>query len=206
VAAAALIVIGAIVLAARDDATESQGSAAPSTTAAPATAEEIARGFLDAYGAFDTDRAMTYLTDDFFSEWRTPEELRLEISHLEAIGYQQMINNCEQQGTSVSGITLRCTFDLHAFRSDEIGLGPYTDNYWDLTVRDGKIVSAEWTWGYTTNGFSRELWEPFAVWVSTEYPDDAAMMYTDVTHTEQRLSDESIRLWDQHIREYAAAQ
>jgi hypothetical protein len=32
---------------------------------------------------------------------------------------------------------------MHAIRSDEIGLGPHTGNYWDLTVRDGKIVSAQ---------------------------------------------------------------
>jgi hypothetical protein len=30
-------------------------------------------------------------------------------------------------------------------------------------------------------------------------------MYTDGTHSEHLLSDESIRLWDQHTREYAAA-
>ena len=27
--------------------------------------------------------------------------------------------------------------------SDALGIGPYGDNYWDLTVRDGEIVSAE---------------------------------------------------------------
>jgi hypothetical protein len=206
-ASAALIVIGAVTLFARDDATEPQSPAAPATTEAPAAvaAEEVAREFLDAYGAFDADLAMTYLTDDFFSKWRPAEEFRLEIAHFEAIGYQQMINNCELRNASASDISFRCGFDLHAIRSDEIGRGPYTDNYWDLTIRDGEIISAEWSWAYRANGFSREMWEPFAEWVSTEYPEDAAVMYTDGTHTAQLLSDESIRLWDQHTREYAAA-
>ena len=45
------------------------------------------------------------------------------------------------------------------------------------------------------------MWEPFAEWVSTNYPKDAAVMYND-SLSDFRLTEESIRLWDQRIKEY----
>jgi hypothetical protein len=38
--------------------------------------------------------------------------------------------------------------------------------------------------------------------VSTAHPEDAAVMYTDESHTNVRLTGESIRLWDARTREY----
>ena len=208
-AAVVVIIVGALVLATRDT-TEPQIPAGPSTTLDPAPsaaeAEEIARGFLDAYVAYDADRAITYLTDDALAEaFDSAEALRLGLAFFEAQSYSQRILDCEQQGDSAAGISVRCPFDFHAIRSDEIGLGPYGDNYWDLTVRDGKIVSAESTLAVMTNGFSREMWEPFARWVSDENPEDAAVMYSDGWHTDVQVSEESMRLWEQRSREYVQA-
>ncbi len=45
------------------------------------------------------------------------------------------------------------------------------------------------------------MWEPFATWVSTTYPEDGAVMYNE-SYTDFRLSEESIRLWKLHTREY----
>ena len=132
----------------------------------------LAREFLDAYGSFDADRALSYLTTDAIAQGvveedrTTPEQLRVGIASERALGYKQTIRGCEHQGNSASGVSLRCAFDFHAIRSDEIGLGPYTGNYWSLTVRDGKIVSAKQQIAYETNGFSKQAWEPFARWVS----------------------------------------
>jgi hypothetical protein len=50
--------------------------------------------------------------------------------------------------------------------------------------------------------FSPQMWEPFAEWVSTTYPADAAVMYEDETYSGVRLSEESIPLWERHIRGY----
>jgi hypothetical protein len=175
-----------------------------------ADADEIAKGFLDAYAAYDADRAMTYLTDDAVltdaggvEVFESPKAMRLALDFFEAQPYKQMILDCEQQDETAVGISVRCPFKFHAIRSDEIGLGPYGDNYWELTVRDGKIVSAETN--LADNGFSQEMWEPFAQWVSAEYPEDAAVMYTDRSHTGARISEESIQLWGQRSREYTQA-
>ena len=142
------IVVGGLVLAARDDDPNEQIPAAttvaPDPDASAAEAEEIARGFLDAYVAYDADRAMTYLTDDAVAEaFESPEAMRLELDFFEAQPYKVTIIDCEPQDETAVGIIVRCPYDFHVLRSDEIGLGPFGDNYWDLTVRDGKIVSAD---------------------------------------------------------------
>jgi hypothetical protein len=175
----------------------------------PNPSEVVARGFLSAYGSFDADRALTYLTNDAIAKgiaesWDTPVEFRLGLAHYRAQGYKQTVKDCEQVGNSESGVSLVCTFDMHAIRSDEIGLGPYTDNRWNLTVRDGKIVSAKQHIAFRTNGFSEQMWEPFAHWVRVEHPDDVLAMYVDESQEMQRVTTESNRLWEQHTAEYAA--
>jgi len=172
----------------------------------PAQAEAVTREFLAAYGSFDADKAITFLTDGAIAgRWRTPEQLGLDVAHNRAQGYQETINDCEQVGNSESGVSLRCAFDMHGIRSDEIGLGPYTDNYWNLTVRDGKIDNANQRMAYLSNGFSRQMWEPFAAWVRVEHPDDIVAMYTDESQETQRVTEDSNRLWEQRTAEYVAA-
>jgi hypothetical protein len=174
-------------------------------------AVEVARGFLDAYGSFDADRALTYLTDDYLISddiagqgLNTPKQFRLGVAYARAIGYKQTIYDCEQQSNSDDEVILRCAFDMHALRSDEIGLGPYTDNHWDLTIRDGKIDSVDSVWGYMSNGFSEQMWEPFAYWLSVEHPGDVEAMYTDVSQIMEEVTQDSIRLWEQRTAEYIA--
>jgi hypothetical protein len=172
----------------------------------PDQAETVAREFLAAYGSFDADKAITYLTDDAITlRWGTPEQLRLDVAHYRAQGYQETVNECEQVGNSESGVSLVCAFEMHGIRSDEIGLGPYTDNHWNLTVRDGKIDSANQRMAYLSNGFSKQMWEPFAAWVRVEHSGDIAAMYTDESQEMQRVTEDSNRLWELRTAEYVAA-
>ena len=102
VAAAAVvaIVVGALMLAARDD---SEPPVPADTTVAPdvpdvrrTAAEEIARGFLDAYAANDADQALTYFTESAIAAlWGSAEEFRGELAWNEATGFKMMINDCE---------------------------------------------------------------------------------------------------------------
>jgi len=168
-------------------------------TVVNAEPEAVAQGFLDAYVANDADRALGYL-DDGGAPRGSPEELRREIAWNEAAGFKQIINDCEQPGASEPIIV--CTFDFHAIGSDEIGRGPYSDNSWIFRVQDGKIISANRELPYELNGFSAQMWEPFAAWVSTTYPDDAAVMFVNSAMELESHTDESIALWEQHTREY----
>jgi hypothetical protein len=171
----------------------------------PITAEEVATGFLEAYGGLDADRAITYLADEVsISELTggegTLQEFRPFVSWLEAGGYVQVLDPCEEQGSSSAGTRVRCTFDFHFLRSDEIGLGPYTGSSFDLVVRDDEIVRVSLYW--ELGEFSPQMWEPFAAWVSENYPEDAAVMYEDESYSLERRTEESIRLWERHTREY----
>ena len=165
-----------------------------------ARAEKVATGFVEAYGAFDVEQAMTYLADDAtIAVLGAQDDLRLLSSWLEATGYQQIVDPCEGVGNSASG-SIRCTFAFHALRSGELGRGPFGGSSFDLVVRDGKIVHASQDW--EIEKFSPQVWEPFANWVSTVHPKDAAVMYQDDSHSGVRLTEESIRLWDLRTREY----
>jgi hypothetical protein len=201
-----------LVLAACDGGSEAPATDEPPTPAADADAEEVASSFVEAYGAFDVEEAITYLAPDAAileligsvgahrGVEGTPEELPLLISLLRAEGYRQTLDSCEAQGDSASGTMVHCTFDFHLFGSDRLGFGPYGGSSFDLTVLDGKIVRAGAS--FEVEEFSSEMWEPFEAWVSEAYPDDAAAMYEDGTHTGVRLSEESVRLWRRHVNEY----
>jgi hypothetical protein len=174
---------------------------APRAYPADPKAEEVASKFVKAFGAFDGERAITYLADNAYLEMdaTTPEEVPLFTSFLEAQGYKQIpLEECSVTGSSASGTAVRCRFDFHAIRSDEIGLGPYPGS-WDLTVRDGEIVAVSLHW--EIKKFSPQMWEPFRDWVSKNYPKDFDVMYTGGGGNFS-LTEESIRLWEQRSREY----
>ena len=173
----------------------------PTVYPADPKAEEVATSFVEAFGLFDGERAITYLADDARLEMdaTTQEQVPVFTSFLEAMGYKQIpVDECSVTGNSASGTAVRCRFDWHAIRSDEMGLGPYP-GYWDLTVRDGEIVSVSLDWDIEK--FSPQMWEPFRDWVSRSYPKDLDVMYTG-GGANFRLTEESIRLWKRHTREY----
>jgi hypothetical protein len=190
-----------------------QNATTPASEAAavsPVKAQEVATGFVEAFGAFDADRAISYLADDA-DIWPlisavgvqgaegTLDEFRLLISMEQAAGSKLTLDSCEEMESSASPTEVRCTFDVHSLGSDEIGLGPYSGNYFALTVRDGEIVQASQYRNYKS--IYPQMWAPFATWVATNYPDDVEVMYEIGGHG-ARLTRESIRLWERHRREY----
>jgi hypothetical protein len=110
---------------------------------------------------------------------------------------------CTPRQDSESETVARCTHDLHALGSAQLGLGPYADNYWDLTISDGRIVANDWIWT-TSNGFADEVWEPVKAWLYEHHPDEVDAMYIG-SHDAFALTDTSARLWDRITREYVAS-
>ena len=203
-AAVALVLIAALLIilsreeAPATDRTPVAGEAPENTV--NARAQEIATGFVEAYGAFDMEKVMTYLADDAtIAVLGAQDDPRLLIAWLEATGYRQIIDSCEEGGNSASG-SIRCTFAFHALRSGELGRGPFGGSSFDLVVRGEKIVQVSQAWNIEK--FSPQVWEPFANWVSRAHPKDAAVMYGDESYSSVRLNEESIRLWDLRTREY----
>jgi hypothetical protein len=210
-----LLVVGLILVTRAGQEAPRPSNESSTGTPAYSSAESVATRFLQAYGAFNEERAITYLAADTDISGLmeavgaenvngTLKELRLLTSFLEAQRYEQMLNSCDRTGSSSSGTAVRCTFDFHLFGSDETGLGPFHGSFFDLTVRDGEIVRASKHWGIKK--FSPQVWEPFADWVSATYPRDAAVMYTDGAYDYARLSERSMRLWEQRIRDYVVVE
>jgi hypothetical protein len=176
----------------------------------------VAHEFLEAVGRFDADTAITYLTNDATVEGDgisagsdAAEQLRLTFAHDRAEGYKQTIKDCVRVGTSapgwmVAGPSVTCAFDMQVMRSAEIGLDPYTDNAWRLTVRDGKIVWAHQDIPHGTNGFLDQIAVPFGSWMSINHPDEMLTMYADKHGSAVRYAEDSNRLWEQRSAEYVA--
>jgi hypothetical protein len=177
----------------------------------------VAQEFLEAVGRFDADTAISYLANDatvdgdgIVAGSDAAEQLRLTLAHDRAQGYKQTIKDCVQVGTSApgwmaAGPSVNCAFDMQALRSEEIGLDPYTDNAWRITVRDGKIVWAHQSIPDGSNGFLEQMWFPFGIWMSIYHPDDVLTMYTREDKWAPRFADDSNRLWEQRSAEYLAA-
>jgi hypothetical protein len=201
---AGLVVAGALIglIALRKGENEPSPAGEPTAVdTGEAGAVDVARGFLDSFGDLDADRAISYLADDASIQLdvTTPEELPLQLSFWEATGFDQMVGSCEEPFRTATGTHVRCPYSFHALRSDEIGRGPYHGSYWDLTVREGEIV--EVSSYFEIERFSPQMWEPFQDWVTSEYPKDYQVMYC-CGGSNYRLTKRSIRLWEQHTREY----
>ena len=208
-AAVLAIIVGGVVLATRDD-DSSDLNPADAPTSDP-DAIEVAMGFFDAFGDFDADRALSYLAPEAFDEANgnavsaTPEEFRNMLAVYEAFRHRQTITGCEQTGVSPAGTTVRCTFDRHELGSDAVGLGPYTDNYWEVTIRDGKVTS-ESSEGWNLSESSPERWGRFSRWVSATHPDDVPVLYPNGVDSAYANTDEAAVLLKQRVDEFVAGE
>ena len=183
------------------------------TPAKPATvapgdekALEVAKNFFAAYGAFDADRAITYLADDVDLSGigaNGIREFRLLLSYLEAVEVRLLHTSCLDVGSSALETYVHCTYDFHSNGSDQIGRGPYSGTSIHFTVSEGKIVRASMYW--ELGEYASQMWYPFKEWVSTNYPQDVAKMYDDTATGDYVLTVHSIRLWKRHTREYVKA-
>jgi hypothetical protein len=214
-AVAAAIGIAAVFVATRLADGGAQGTpATPPSTTGP-SAEETANGFVEAYGAFDADAALSYLADDADISvlMRGPQEgrgleedLSRNLSMLEAQGYVQLSDSCQSQGTSWEGTYVRCAFAYHLLGSDRIGLGPFEGSTFKLTIQDGEVVRASQDWANAE--FSPQMWDPFSEWITANHPDDVEVMYADCACSGAdglaipNLTGRSIRLWRLHVAEY----
>jgi hypothetical protein len=178
-----------------------------STTPAGQSPVDVATGFVEAYGDRDADRAISYLGTDWIGGgWlgdlgRTEEEFRQVLSLGEAQRGQQLLRPCVEVDRVGNDVIVQCPFESNGFGSEQLGLGPYGDHYWDLTVRDGSIVRSRIEWNI--DDFIAELVRPFGTWVMANYPDDVPAMYINEDPTDWRISDDqSLQLWEQHVDEW----
>jgi hypothetical protein len=205
VTAAMVLALGAIVLGTTAD---RNGTAKDTVDTRP---ENVARDFALSLTSLDVDQAAAALADDGdISALVTslgdeglrgsPGELPSFVSMLEAMRFEGSVGFCEELGTSSPVTDVRCPFSFSLLGSGEFGRGAFSGSYLDVTIRDGMVARASLQWDIEE--LSPQMWEPFARWVSRVYPADAELMYADETSAEARLTDDSIRLWEQRVREF----
>lgn len=208
--AVAAAVAVAVILASTlgdDSSTSGTDPAAPPRVVEPVG---VATGFMEAFAAYDEDQVASYLADGTtFVLWTTPPEawsLDAEIRWTIAAGVEMLPGSCQAGPTTADGTEVVCPFDFHALGSEGLNRGPFADNEVSFTIADGKIVRADSVVAYRTNGFSDEMWEPFADWVAATYPEDAAHMYKDGTqHRLQATDERAAELWAAHVPNYVRA-
>jgi hypothetical protein len=124
---------------------------------------------------------------------------------MEATGFELIPGQCEQVSTTASHTTVRCPFDFHALRSEELGRGPYADSSITLTVEGDEIVAASMGLAFEDNGFSAQMWEPFAAWIKENHPEDIPVMFELADQSLESHSEESAALWAQRTEEWVEA-
>ena len=187
---------------------------APRSVGTTPTPMEVARRFVDSLGSARGDEALSYLAERAdvsrfvasigSTELGGPPGLRLAVSYLSAVGYEQTDPSCVETSTGPSGASIHCEFDIHLLRSDEIGVGPFGPAALDIRVVDGRIVDVSELSFDELEAFSPQVWEPFASWVTSRYPEYAAAMYADDAHASPRLTQRTIWLWERLTRDWAA--
>src|SRR5262245_37543758 len=186
----------------------------PSTTETP---EDVARGFIAAFAAFDAEAtARTYITDradlnGLVDRHLPPTEQGLAhfLALLEAQRFELTVTSCQAVPFG-SATSVLCEFEWNASASDLLGVGPFPGRF-VFTVRDGGIVKS--VVDADLRRFSVEMRAPFAEWVAAAHPRDFEVMYTSSIPSDPqgfrrlhgRYSGDSIRLWEQRIPEYVEA-
>jgi hypothetical protein len=207
-AAIVLVAVGVIVVMQRDD--DSEGPVVPAaTTPAPSTdaAVTTAAAFFDALVASAPDVAASFVSPQALTDtYGGADGLRAQLAWADATGLKRTRSDCTVSQASAAGTRVRCPYTFTALRSDDYGLGPFGDSYFDITVDGGTIVGVTDHVDTVTNDFGRLVWEPFAQWLLQEHPEDGPRMYAEWPDTStQRFDEQSTQLWQRHTRQYVDA-
>jgi hypothetical protein len=168
--------------------------------AQPLQPEQVATAYVNAYADYDRPRLKSLLAGDALADWPTLDKGNRSD---EAMEFRVLLDSCTELYPVGTGTRVQCPFDVHALGSERLGLGPYTNNRFLMTVQAGKVTTSELTFDYGNNGFAIEMWEPFVAWVEQHYPNDVPVMID--ANNNPRPDATSAELFHQHIAEYVAA-
>lgn len=135
----------------------SPAPATPDQTLTETPAEQVANGYVQAHAEYDAERAVSYMSEQLREDADVVESLLDNMRWLEAVDGQYLLRPCEEVSTDEDGTLVRCGFEMHAMRSEELGLGPFGDNWFILTVQDAALTSVYLSMADLSNGFSEQL-------------------------------------------------
>jgi hypothetical protein len=168
--------------------------------AAPAEPEDVATAYVDAYASYDRPRLKSLLAGNALANWPNLSQANRAD---EAIEFRVLLDDCTTLYREGVKTRVHCTFDVHALGSEQLGIGPFSNNQFLMTVRGGKITESELLFDWPNNGFSVQMWEPFVAWVTKHYPKDVPVMIDG--NNNPRPEATSVALFHQHIADYVAA-
>ena len=186
--------------------TSDDASRTPSPTGQPGTStSQVATDFLAAFTAYDAAQVQTYLAPGaHLTIWSAPRDIdwmTRQSRWLRATGFTAVPGPCTTRGMT----TVVCTFDYHGFGSQQLRRGPFTDTM-VLTVEEGHVLDGILTTTGGPDGFASQMWRPFARWLATSHPSDAAMMYADwPSMNRAALGDRATRTWVRMLGRYQDA-
>jgi hypothetical protein len=200
-AAAVLIATAAAVWASsrppRD--TEPTHTPSPSETAALATAS----AFVDAFARFDVPRARRLLAPHYRFSGAADNRGWPAVSHFFHETGQIRASRCLVVHRPEPGVVVDCPYRYQLMRSGELGLGPYRGSYFEIATQHGQITHINMHHETDTNGWSSQMWTPFATWVDTFHHADGAKMYPDWPQQGHwPATDAAIRLWSERTRQF----
>lgn len=193
IAAAVVVVIGAVALFLMTD---------DSDVAAPATPVETATTYLEHYAAFDVEGVESMLTEEAtvlpWEAFEPSRDWRADLKYLEAAGFQLMVDKCVELPAISIGARVNCQYQVHGLGSDQIGEGPFSGSVFRLVIADGLVRSSDM--GFDFSEFSGTMWYALQDWVKENHPDDFDTMY--VNEGLSRQTDDAIALWRQRVADY----
>lgn len=167
----------------------------------------IATVFIDHTYDYQLDGVVSMMSGDVaIDDAASVDAWVADFAWREAAGFSLADLSCREGSTTAEGTAVRCSFTYHALGSEQLGRIPFGENTFDVVVRDSQIVRIDETLTFIENGFSDQMWEPFADWVKDRHPADVEVMYTDPSQSGARLGPASRRLWEQRLAEWVAFQ
>ena len=197
VAAAAAVALGVVWFADVTGGGEDQGPA-QDPASGQTTDERTAQEFVDAVTTGDVAEARSFLAEGA----TLSADLLWQLTLTKARSMEHDVQPCQTIGGSDARATVVCPFDYHAYRSEQLGLGPFGNNSVTVVMTDGEVRSVQPIYNWDGNGDSALKGE-IGAWVRENHPGE--WRFLDSNDVRPAEMPRWIRLWQQRTQEYADA-
>jgi hypothetical protein len=169
-----------------------------------AAAVRTANDFVHAFASADVPRAKALLTPQAPTTGDLDGKDWASVSRYfqAAEGRFSFAQPCRVVTRTGAETTVRCPYRYQLLGSARLGLGPYRGSYFEVVTKRDRVTLAFMHFEYR-NGFNTQVWAPFATWMNTAHPHDAAQMYPDWPLDSQwGYTRRALQLWSQRTRDY----
>jgi hypothetical protein len=168
-----------------------------STRTANLTAAE---GFAFAFADHDAAAAAPYLApgEEPWAGWRAGWKRD------SAWGVEYLMKPCTKQYIISDSTVFDCPYAMHLLGSREVGEGPFRHNTLLVSVSHGKVLWADNTMPFETNGMGQHL-DSVHDWLAQNHPKDKPFLFQEEQDVRPGEWPRWTQLWQQYTREYVAA-